>query len=188
MTLIEIIRANPEATDAEIIAIAETPVYRSIKRYDALFILADSLDLLKNFAAQVGQSDVAAMRDIFRLVNGLLGGLDRLDVADMPKVALLGPAAVQAGVITQDQFDALIAAGSSHAPFTPTAEDIAAARPVAARINAANAANSANGVALEIAAAINQRHAAHGDVDVVTLTVSVPDGFTYNGGEIVPQE
>ena len=185
MTLIEIIRANPDATDAEIIAIAETPVYRSIKRYDVIAILAGSLDALKQFATQLG--DHAAMRDIFRLVDGLLGGLDRLDVADMPKVALLGPAAVQAGVITQDQFDALIAAGSAHVPFTPTAQEIADARLIAARINAANAANAANGVALEIAAAINQRHAAHGDVNAVTLTVNVPEGFVYTGGEIVPE-
>jgi hypothetical protein len=164
--LIPLIEANPNASDAQIVAIAAVPAWRAIPRYQALAILAGSLDGLRAFAAALPNEQAVARFKTLRLVDGLIGGLSEIAEADMPLVAQLAPWVVQAGVIMPEQATELLAAGTARTAIVATEADVQAARAVYVR------AEALRELARQNAASANDRAGqiawleAHPDVDV----------------------
>jgi hypothetical protein len=122
MTIRELIQNNPNATDAEIVELANAPVYSSVPRDLVAAAVAGYLDAI--YTAAPGFGDYAVQ--IRRFVDGLRVGLKTVDVADIPTMHALAPALVQAQVIPQSVADAVLELGVTTASYT--VDDVAAER------------------------------------------------------------
>lgn len=121
--LITLITANPTATDAEIVALANAPVYRDIASYDARLVIGSASDDLSEWADTLPTATKLAVKQFVLVLRGLL---NRIDAADVPMVEQLGVAAVAAEAATQTQIDALLALGKTVGTYTE--QDVADTR------------------------------------------------------------
>lgn len=130
MTLIEFIRQNPEATDAEIIAIANTPVYSivpvtTIRRIVPPISVVPQLQLLiLDVTANAAARGLAV--GVVNILAGSFTVVDRTDPTDNAAYEATVPAILAMGLITQQQADALLALGVSRHDYTQ--QDVTDAR------------------------------------------------------------
>jgi len=213
MTIKQYIEQNPDASDAEIVALhnAQAPAPRPGPVWITYLWLGEARELFGDNAPNVSgamRSDLAEWinstdlstinaalpnKGVLRSIHSRLDGSPGIDLTSASTPGMLqlfasGVPGVVSPILTAEHAAALLNLGYV-VPDPVTEEDVATVRAELTRRTNADTATAASYQASALAQALNERHVSHGDVQPVTLTLpTIPEGFEYKAGRIQPVE